>query len=225
MSSAPVSPAYTSAKAHKRTLRIVSRVQAPVMAYFRVRRHCWLTQEFGDCLTVIDMGGRESMWYTVGFSPQVTIVNPEPVEVVQPGFEYVAGDARELTSADGSFDLAFSNSVIEHVGSFEDQRRFAREMMRVGRRVYCQTPNRWFPVEFHFLGLFVHWLPRSWFTYFVHRRLTLRGILGKPTREESQELRGSIRLLSRSELVKLFPGCKIRTERFLGMAKSFVVWR
>jgi hypothetical protein len=97
--------------------------------------------------------------------------------------------------------------------------------MRVGRRVYCQTPNRWFPVEFHFLGLFVHWLPRRWFGYFVHRRMTLRGILGKPTREQSDELRSSIRLLSRRELVELFPGCKIRTERFLGMAKSFVVWR
>jgi hypothetical protein len=225
MSSTSVSPSYTSAKAHKRALLLVSRVQGRVMAYFRLRRHRWLTEEFGDCRTVIDMGGRESMWYTVGFSPQVTIVNPEPVEIVQPGFEYIAGDARELTFADGAFDLAFSNSVIEHVGSFEDQQRFAQETMRVGRRVYCQTPNRWFPVEFHFLALFVHWLPRSWFSYFVHRRLTLRGILGKPTREQSDELRGSIRLLSRRELVELFPGCKIRTERFLGMAKSFVVWR
>jgi hypothetical protein len=109
MSSTSVSPSYTSAKAHKRALRIVSRVQARVMAYFRVRRHRWLAQEFGDCRTVIDMGGRESMWYTVGFSPQVTIVNPEPVEIVQPGFEYVPGDGRALQFADGAFDLAFSN--------------------------------------------------------------------------------------------------------------------
>jgi SAM-dependent methyltransferase len=225
MSSASVSPSYTSAKSHKRALRFVSQVQARVMAYFRVRRHRWLAEEFGDCRTVIDIGGRESMWYTVAFSPQVTIVNPEPAGIVQPGFDYVAGDGRALTFAGASFELAFSNSVIEHVGSFEDQQRFAREMLRVGRRVYCQTPNRWFPVEFHFLGLFVHWLPRNWFTYFVHRRMTLRGILGKPTREQSQELRGSIRLLSRRELVELFPGCKIRTERFLGMSKSFVVWR
>ncbi len=165
------------------------------------------------------------MWYTVGIAPQVTIVNPEPVNVVQPGFEYVAGDGCELKFADSSFDLAFSNSVIEHVGSFEDQRKFAQEMMRVGRRIYCQTPNRWFPVEFHFLGVLVHWLPQRWFTYFVHRHMTLRGILGKPTREQSDGLRESIRLLSRRELVELFPGCGIRTERFCGMAKSWVVWR
>jgi len=225
MSATSVSPAYTSAGAHKRALLFVSRAQARVMAYFRSRRHRWLAKEFADCRTVIDIGGRESMWYTVGFSPRVTIVNPEPVKIVQPGFEYIAGDGRALAYADGSFDLAFANSVIEHVGTFEDQRRFAREMLRVGRRLYCQTPNRWFPVEFHYLGFFVHWLPRNWFTYFVHRHLTLRGVLGKPTRQQSLELRSEIRLLSRRELQELFPGCKVKRERVLGCTKSFVVWR
>ena len=225
MSSTSANFPFTSAKAHKRALRLLSRAQAQVMTYFRRHRHRWLAEEFGKCKTVIDIGGRDSMWYTVALSPRVTIVNPEPVSTVQPGFEYIAGDGCALDFPDSTFDLAFSNSVIEHVGSFEDQRRFAQEMMRVGRRIYCQTPNRWFPVEFHFLGLFVHWLPREWFTYCVHRHMTLRGILGKPTREQSRELRGSIRLLSCRELRRLFPGCNIRTERFLGMAKSFVVWR
>lgn len=195
------------------------------MKYFRTRRHRWLAGEFSDCKTVIDLGGREVMWQTVPWTPRVTIVNPEPVVLTSDRFEYLAGDARSLNFADGAFDLAFSNSTIEHVGSLEDQRKFAHEMMRVGRRVYCQTPNRWFPVEFHFLGLFVHWLPRNWFTYFVHRYGTLRGILSKPTHAQSRELRGSIRLLSRRELAELFPGCEIRTERALGMAKSFVAWR
>ena len=225
MSSTSANFPFTSAKANKRALRLLSRLQSRLMTYFRRRRHSWLAEEFRGCKTVVDIGGRESMWHTVAFSPHVTIVNPEPVTTVQPRFEYVVGDGRALDFSNASFDLAFSNSVIEHVGSFEDQRRFAQEMMRVGRRIYCQTPNRWFPVEFHFLGLFVHWLPRKWFTYFVHRHMTLRGVLGKPTREQSDELRNSIRLCSRRELEQLFPGCKIRTERFLGMAKSFVVWR
>ncbi len=225
MSATSVSPAFTSPGAHKRALLFVSRVQARVMAHFRSRRHQWLAREFADCQTVVDIGGRESMWQTVGLSPQVTLVNPEAIEVAKPRFQYVKGDGRRLAYVDGSFDLAFANSVIEHVGTFEDQRRFAGEMLRVGRRLYCQTPNRWFPVEFHYLGLFVHWLPRNWFTYFVHRRLTLRGVLGKPTRQQSLELRNEIRLLSRRELEALFPGCKIRSERVLGLAKSFVVWR
>src|SRR5437868_3166577 len=115
------------------------------MRYFRSRRHQWLAEEFKDCATVIDVGGRESMWSTVGFSPRVTIVNLESADVAGgPRFEYVHGDARSLEFADGCFDLAFSNSAIEHLGSHENQQQFAKEMMRVGRRVYCQTPNRWF---------------------------------------------------------------------------------
>jgi hypothetical protein len=208
-----------------RALFLVSRVQARVMKYFRQRRHGWLAQEFADCRTVIDIGGRQAMWETVGLSPQVTLVNPEAADTERPGFRYVEGDGRKLDFDDGSFDLAFANSAIEHVGTFEDQRRFAGEMMRVGRRIYCQTPNRWFPVEFHYLGVLVHWLPRGWFGYRVHRYVTLRGLLGKPNHEQSRELRSSIRLLSRRELRTLFPGCRIRVERVLGWAKSYIVWR
>jgi hypothetical protein len=225
MQPASVQPAVTCAGAHVRALRFVSWVQSRVMRHFRQRRHRWLAEKFGDCRTVVDIGGRETMWQTVRLSPQVTIVNPEPVAVTRPEFHYVQGDGRRLDFADGAFDLAFANSAIEHLGTLADQRLFAREMMRVGRRLYCQTPNRWFPVEFHYLGLLVHWLPRSWFSYGVHRYCTLRGILGKPSRQQSLELRTSIRLLSRRELAALFPGCRIRTERFLGWPKSYVVWR
>jgi hypothetical protein len=224
-SSSTVSGAYTTAGAHARALLFVSRVQRRVMKHFREQRHRWLAEEFGDCRTVVDIGGRETMWETVSLSPRVTLVNPELVATKRAGFVYVEGDGRALQFGDGSFDLAFSNSAIEHVGTFEDQRKFAHEMMRVGRRVYCQTPNRWFPVEFHYLGVLVHWLPRGWFTHRVHRYCTLRGLLGKPNAEQSLELRSSIRLLSRPELRQLFPGCKIRTESFLGWPKSYIVWR
>jgi hypothetical protein len=225
MSTSSVPSTYTTAGAHLRALLFVSRVQSRVMRFFRERRHRWLAKEFADCRTVVDIGGRETMWETAKLSPQVTLVNPEAVATQRAGFLYVSGDGRKLQFADQSFDLAFSNSAIEHVGTFGDQRRFAQEMTRVGRRIYCQTPNRWFPVEFHYLGLLVHWLPRGWFTYRMHRYFTLRGILGKPSRQQSLELRSSIRLLSRRELRTLFPGCRIRTERVLGWPKSYIVWR
>lgn len=225
MPATSLNPPFSSPTAHKRALQLVSRVQSRVMMYFRSRRHKWLAQEFGNCRTVIDVGGRESMWRTVELSPRVTLVNTEAAEQSGGDFDYVHGDGRNLPFFDAAFDLAFSNSVIEHLGTLADQRQFAQEMMRVGRRVYCQTPNRWFPVEFHFLGLFIHWLPRKWFTYFVHRHLTLRGVLAKPTPEQSTELRSEIRLLTRRELAELFPGCKIRSERILGWPKSFIAWR
>ena len=50
---------------------------------------------------------------------------------------------------DGAFDIATSNAVLEHVGSFENQARFVREICRVARRVFISVPNRFFPVEHH----------------------------------------------------------------------------
>ncbi len=194
--------------------------------YFRRKRGRWFTSEFRDCRTVIDLGGTAEMWNGSGLGKHITLLNvDESPKNLPPGFTYIRGDGRDTRFADAAFDLAFSNSAIEHVGDFDDQRRFANEMLRVGRRVYCQTPNKWFPIEPHFLGVFVHWLPRRWFTHSVHRYLTLQGWRYRPDAKASASLIDSIRLLTRAELVQLFPGCKLKAERFMGLPKSFVIWK
>ena len=76
-----------------------------------------------------------------------------------PNARYVQGDALEMPFADGEFDVVFSNAVIEHVGGREQQRRFVEESLRVARRAFVTTPNRWFPVEVHTRLPLVHWLP------------------------------------------------------------------
>ena len=74
----------------------------------------------------------------------------------------VQADGRELPFADGSFDLAFSNAVVEHVaGGRDGQRRFVHELCRVAGRVFVTTPNRFFPLEVHTLLPFAHWLPHG----------------------------------------------------------------
>jgi len=207
-------------------MSLVHHLYRVVGGYFRRKRLRWLATEFGDCHSVIDLGGRLEMWKQTNFAKRTTIVNLEAAPARLPGnFAYIHGDARNTGLPDQAFDLAFSNSVIEHVGSFDDQKRFADEMLRMGKRIYCQTPNKWFPIEPHFLGLCVHWLPRKRFDHFVDRYLTLHGWRYCPTRQESAALINSIRLLTRHELLQLFPGCKIKPERFLGLPKSFVVWR
>jgi hypothetical protein len=194
-------------------------------ARFRKRRMEWLVREFSDCQSILDIGGEAPTWQD--FRPSnLTLLNvgTRPLDL-EASVSYLQGDGRALPAADGAFDLAYSNSVIEHVGSLEDQRRFAQEMQRVGRRVYCQTPNKWFPLETHSLGLLLHWLPGAWQSPVFYRYLTLQGWRIKPTRQECMACIRSVRHLTRRELAAMFPGCHIRTERFLGLPKSFIAWR
>jgi SAM-dependent methyltransferase len=76
-----------------------------------------------------------------------------------PDVHYVRGDALELPFEDRSFDVVFSNAVIEHVGGADEQRRFVAEALRVAPRAFVTTPNRWFPIEVHTRLPLVHWLP------------------------------------------------------------------
>jgi hypothetical protein len=74
----------------------------------------------------------------------------------------VRADGRELPFGDATFDIGFSNAVVEHVaGGREGQRAFVHELCRVARRVFVTTPNRFFPLEVHTLVPFAHWLPRA----------------------------------------------------------------
>ena len=109
-----------------------------------------------------------------------------------PHIPYVQGDACDLPFADGAFDIVFSNAVIEHVGGRELQRRFVSESLRVGRRVFINTPNRRFPIEVHTRLPLVHWLPDA-VSHRVYRAL------GK---DEATE----VDLLTRRSLAALFPG-------------------
>jgi SAM-dependent methyltransferase len=79
-----------------------------------------------------------------------------------PSVTLVVGDGRRLPFADRSFEIAFSNAVIEHVGTSDDQRRFVAEACRVADRVFLSTPNRWFPLDSHTMAPFAHWLPMRW---------------------------------------------------------------
>ena len=76
-----------------------------------------------------------------------------------PQIPTVMADGRDLPFADGEFDVAFSNAVVEHVGGRVDQERFVHELCRVAKRIFVTTPNRLFPVDPHTLLPFVHWLP------------------------------------------------------------------
>jgi len=126
---------------------------------------------------ILDLGGQEAFWQVVGAdSPRIksiTLLNLWKEPVTLPKLRSVAGDARDLSAfSDQSVDVVFSNSVIEHVGGLREQQRMAKEIARVGRRYFVQTPNRHFPLEPHFLFPFFQYLPLRVRAQ-LHHRFTL----------------------------------------------------
>jgi hypothetical protein len=176
--------------------------------------------------TVLDVGGTPYNWEQIGARFPITLLNTEPLAVDGLGAHYtlVQGSGTQLDFADRSFDIAFSNSVIEHVGSLDAQRAFAEELRRVGRQVWVQTPARSFFFEPHLLAPFIHFLPLSWQRRLV-RNFSLWGWITRPSQASVDQTLGGLRLLDYATFRSLFPDCEIRRERFVGFTKAFVAVR
>ena len=175
---------------------------------------------------LLDVGGSIKYWKVLGLASrediEFTILNVVAADDEDERFRYLVGDARDLSQfGDGEFDIVFSNSVIEHVGGWEDQQRMASEVRRVGRRYFVQTPNRYFPIEPHFLFPAFQFLPEA-----VQVGLLMRFRLGwfprAKTRQEALSYAREIRLLTRREVQQLFPEARLIPEKFHGLTKSFM---
>jgi hypothetical protein len=195
-----------------------------------VRR--WRTQRFQGFLDlvkppkrakILDLGGSPWMWELIEHEFDVTLVNL-PNNTEQPydmpkGYTYVEGDATDLKQvfADQSFDVVFSNSVIEHVGDDVKQAAFAAETRRLGKAYWIQTPSDRFPIEVH-TGVLFYWsLPE-----FVKTQLK------KSWRKQNEgwtEMVESTRVLSRQHMKNLFPDAQFYVERKLMFEKSYAAYR
>lgn len=178
-------------------------------------------------LRIIDIGGTPGYWVERGCGDQdgleITLVNLDPHEQQHENITPTIGDATALDHAAGSFDIAFSNSVIEHLYTRDNQQRMADEIRRVAARYWVQTPNFWFPMEPHFFIPGWQWLPeRARVEVLLRRGVDWRH---PETREEAEEFVREVQLLSRRELQALFPDAQLVPERFGGLVKSWTAVR
>lgn len=196
---------------------------------FRARLEA-LHKALGRTVSILDVGGVETFWEVVGAMPfaEITIVNlPEAFEKPYwfPGrvvaLQRVNGSALDLSAFKGKFDVVVSNSVIEHVGGWEDIGRAAQELRGAAAHGWVQTPAFSFPIEPHFALPFIHWfapqIQAELLRILPHHGARKLENIGEARREAHGN-----NLLTVREFSFLFSGADISRERFLGLTKSMV---
>lgn len=171
---------------------------------------------------ILDLGGLPGMWQLVPNDFEVTLLNlPGTFKTTDNNgkFTFVEGDGTDLSNifANKSFDIVFSNSVIEHVGDEKKQAAFAAEVRRLGLGYWVQTPSPYFPVEAH-SGVFFYWqLPQSVKEYLYSS--------WQNNLPDWTEMIRSTKVLSRRRMKELFPDSKFYTERKFFLEKSYAAYR
>lgn len=199
---------------------------------FRARRMSAMIRILGvrDGWRVLDVGGTIDLWELAPVAPDLVLLNQSRAAAdIGSGVPVVYGDGLALPFADGSFDLVFSNSVIEHVGNHHIQEVFAREIARVGRSYWVQTPDRRFPVEQHLWTPALHWLPRAVQKRLLRYPVTPWEWVTKPGTAEREYYLShycdAVHLLDQKGLKRLFPDAAILVERAFGWPKSLIAYR
>ncbi len=194
----------------------------------RIESFVKLLEQDDRPLKILDIGGTQIFWEMMGFLSktediEIWILNLEVEQSKHKNLKMIVGDARDIAEfKDKEFDIVFSNSVIEHLTTVADQHRMANEVKRLGKKYYIQTPNKYFPIEPHFLFPFFQFLPLSIQLLLVTHFKAARGKNIK-NRQIAKERITGIRLLTRGEIKELFPEANISKEKLLGLTKSFIV--
>lgn len=181
----------------------------------RFRKFCRVLDVRPSQTSVLDLGGYDRFWGERKWPGPVCCVNLDrDASTPWPNIHVVLADAHRLPFPDSSFDIVYCNSLIEHVA---DPARVAQEILRVGKKYWVQTPNRYFPIEPHALFPLFQFFPRS-------LKIFVFGWWGRILRWPFSNLEELLatRLLSAADLRALFPEAKLLRERLVGMTKSLV---
>lgn len=187
----------------------------------------------GRC-SMIDIGGTRQYWSIVpaeflqAHRVSILITNiseqGEPRPDATETFTYARADACNLPYPDHSFDIAHSNSVIEHVGDWDAQVSFSREVGRVAAGYFVQTPNYWFPWEPHFGTVGFQFLP-------MPLQISMLMARQRGFRQRAASIDAAVRSIQSCRLLDarrfrtLFADAELIREKFLGMTKSLMAIR
>jgi hypothetical protein len=177
---------------------------------------------------ILDVGGLPalngvpSLWNDHTMTYKITLLNlPGSFD----GFSASELARYELIEADAcncqlsqSYDLVFSNALIEHVGNFQRQKLLAKFILSAANNHWVQTPSPLFPLEAHCD------VPFWWFLTLSQRKRMISEWYRGENPFTARQM-ASTRPIWASRLRQLFPDSQLTVEYFLGFPKSQIVYR
>ena len=179
-----------------------------------------------DHFKILDIGGDIQYWKNIGWQHpacKIHLLNLYESKVPEnetDQFSSSVGNGLSLEYKKGEVDLIFSNSVIEHVGSYENQQIFAGEVRRVSDKYIVQTPSIWFPLEPHSLIPLFQFLPHSIRALLI-MTFNINYFPKAKTYKAAIIVSHSTLMFTHKRFKQLFPEAEIQVERFLGIPKSY----
>lgn len=189
---------------------------------------------------ILDLGGGNGKYInsilpnTHNYNVTISDILTDDLNYARENFGYKTkplSESKRLPFDDNEFDIVFCNSVIEHVTipkkdiwslksskkfktlSIESQKEFAKEISRIGKAYFVQTPNKYFLIESHsWLPGFIVWVPRS-------IQIKIIAFFNKFWPKKTSP---DWNLLTFKQMQELFPGAKIYREKSLGFTKSLM---
>jgi hypothetical protein len=179
-----------------------------------------------DHFKILDIGGDIQYWKNIGWQHpacKIHLLNLYESKVPENEthqFSSSVGNGLSLEYKKGDVDLIFSNSVIEHVGSYENQQIFAGEVRRVSDKYIVQTPSLWFPLEPHSLIPLFQFLPHPIRALLI-MTFNINYFPKALTYKAAIIVSHSTLMFTHKRFKQLFPEAEIQVERFLGIPKSY----
>lgn len=183
-----------------------------------------------DTFKILDIGGDIAYWKNIGWKnnkSQIYLLNLYPNIIEEEDsnhFLSLVGNALEMPFVKGEFDLVFSNSVIEHVGNYKNQVKFAEAIKQLSNKYIIQTPSIWFPLEPHSLIPFFQFIPHRLRALLI-MTFNINYFPKKNNFTEALEVSYSTLMFTKKRFSKLFPEAEIHVERILGIPKSYTAVR
>ena len=119
--------------------------------------------------------------------------------------KFINGNACKTKLSDNKFNIVYSNVVLEHVGSYNKQKKFINELYRISSKVcFIVTPNRLHPIEFHTSLPLIHLLPKK-----MHR--SILKFLGYKFLSKEKNLN----LLTKNDIKKILSETKINNYKII----------